>query len=199
MKAQRIWKPLYYAWNVNSDICFSWTMWNTVVARTSQQFASLMTLPPLMGLRLSSSDACSSIAGEFRCLSTRGQLGADNARVNQLPKKHGWRRLFEWSILQSYRQGKQLKAFFTSDGTELLKAERKVESFSRRRKRKVVAGVRAVVTSHSEKAQRLLRNTEQEKEKNIMPSNWTHICVFQKIFSSAIILTVKYSPLYKQK
>lgn len=199
MKVQRIWKPLYYAWNVNLDICFSWTMWNTVTARTSQQFASLMTLPPLMGLRLSSSDACSSIAGEFRCLSIRGQLGAHNAHVNQLPKKHDGRCLLEWSILQSYRQGKQLKAFFTCDGTELLKAVTKVESSSGKRKGKMIVGVRAVVTSRSEKAQRLLRNRKQEKEEDIMPSNWTHICVFQKIFFAAIILTVKYIPLYKQK
>lgn len=138
MKVQRIWKPLYYAWNVNSDICFSWTMWNTVMARTSQQFASLMTLSLLMGLRLSSSDACSSIAGEFRCSSIWGQLGADNARVNQLPKKHDWRCLFEWSILQSHHQRKQLRAFFTCDGSELLKTVRKVESSSGRGKRRLL-------------------------------------------------------------
>lgn len=171
MKVQRIWKPLYYAWNVNSDICFSWTMQNTVMARTSQQFASLMTLPLLMGLRLSSSDACSSITGEFRCLSIRGQLGADNAHVNQLPKRHDWRCLFEWSILQSYRQRKPLKAFFTSDGIEMLKTARKVESCSGRRKRKMVVGIGALMTSCSERAQRLLRNRKQEKVEDIMPSN----------------------------
>ena len=174
MKVQRIWKPLYYAWNVSLDICFSWTMRNTVMARTSQQFASLMTLPLLMGLRLSSSDACSSIAGEFRCLSIRDQLGADNARVNQLPKKYNWWCLFEWSILQSYHQRKQL-AFFTSDGTELLKMARKVESSSGRRKRRMAVGVRAVVTSQRERAQSLLRNRKQEKEEDIMPSNRTRV------------------------
>lgn len=165
MKVQRIWKPLYYAWDVNLDICFSWTMQDTVMARTSQQFASLMTLPPLMGLRLSSSDACSSITGEFRCLSIRSQMGTDNAHVNQLPKKHGWRCLFEWSILQSYSQRKLLKAFFTSDGTELLKTARKVESSSGRSKRKMVVGMGAVVTSHSERAQSLLRNRKEEKRR----------------------------------
>jgi len=64
-----------------------------------------------------------------------------------------------------------LKAFFTSDGTELLKVARKVKSSSGRRKRKMVVGLRAVVTAHSERAQRLLRNRKQEKEEDIMPSN----------------------------
>lgn len=160
MKVQRIWKPLYYAWNVNLDICFSWTMQNTVMARTSQKFASLMTLPLLMGLGLSS-DTCSSIAGEFRCLSIHGQLGADNAHVNQLPKRRDWRCLFEWSILQSYHQRKRLKAFFTSDGTELLKTVRKAENPSGRRKRKMAVGLRVVVASHRNFCVLLLRNRKQ--------------------------------------
>lgn len=150
-------------------------MQNTVMARTSQQFASLMTLPPLMGLRLSSSDARSSTAGEFRCLSIWGQLGADNALVSQLPKKRDWWCLFKWSILQSCHQRKQFKVFFVSNGIELLNMERKVERSSGRRKRKMVVGMRTVVTLSTERAQSLMRNRRQGKEENIMPSNWAHI------------------------
>lgn len=145
------------------------------MARTSQQFASLMTLPPLMGLRLSSSDACSSIAGEFRCLSIWGKLGADNALVRQLSKKHDWWCLFEWSILQSCHQRKQFKAFFASNGIELLNMERKAERSSGRRKRKMVVGMRTVVTPSTERAQSLMRNRKRGKEEDIMPSNWAHM------------------------
>lgn len=68
---------------------------------------------------------------------------------------------------------KLLKAFFTSDGTELLKTLRKVERAFGRRKRKVAVGMRAVVTSCSERAQRLLRNRKHKKEGDIKPSNQT--------------------------
>lgn len=69
------------------------------------------------------------------------------------------------------QQRKQLKAFFTSDGNEMLKTVRKAESTLGRRKRKAVVDMRAVVASCRERAQRLLRNRKLEKEEDINPSN----------------------------
>lgn len=77
----------------------------------------------------------------------------------------------EHPSIMPLQQRKRLKAFFTSDGNEMLKTLRKVESTLGRRKRKAVVDMGAVVTSCSERAQRLLRNRKQENEEVIKPSN----------------------------
>lgn len=81
----------------------------------------------------------------------------------------------EHPSIMPLQQRKRLKAFFTSDGNEMLKTLRKVESTLGRRKRKAVVDMGAVVTSCSERAQRLLRNRKQENEEVIKPSNWKHL------------------------
>lgn len=148
-------------------------MQSRAMARTRQGFAPLMTLPLLMGLRLSGW-SLSTLTGESRCLSI--QLGAHNA-INYPKGRSG------------DASSKLFKAFLPLWQRWAVEDTEKSSEFLRKEKKKGGCWHEGSCGF----PQSLLRNRKQGGEEDVMPSDWAQISL------SATILSVKYIPLYKQK
>lgn len=153
-------------------------MQSRAMARTRQGFAPLMTLPLLMGLRLSGW-SLSTLTGESRCLSI--QLGAHNA-INYPKGRSG-------DASSNGESFKLFKAFLPLWQRWAVEDTEKSSEFLRKEKKKGGCWHEGSCGF----PQSLLRNRKQGGEEDVMPSDWAQISL------SATILSVKYIPLYKQK